>query len=553
MNIKMKKTMNKKKYLSVFLAALFALSASVAAVEHEVEMKKRPNGSYVGDVSLDGVNYEVQIKVIHGNKLANSRSVGWGLKSTDNRPNKFNPRFPNLAGFLYDVNGKAWRGELIDPEGSNGAEVLKMKIIEFETGLSLEDMAVIDKYRVYHFADEQGKIIPMGGPCTAEEYDIAKKKYESKEVMPKLSEPHEINLKYHTGSETIYRVYAPGVKIPLKAEKLKGVDGVEHLIGAFSELRPGLKIAVARSEAGLPYDRLYIDKDSDGKFDDEKALHFNVEDRRGKWWSRLAGQSLKLVHKMKGEEKEVEGHTDLSYWIVTDSKGAVPEAIRFTNKTCSVGEVTLAGIPYTVILQDFNNDGRMTQGSGDFWYLKGKYTNYDVDESGLMDHYFYGVKGKAWKIEVVDGIGLKANIFEVEPHMTKREKLIMRGRIKMKNPDLEAPVAKEPIVFETDLAKALETAKKRNTSCFVKFETTWCGPCKVLNQTVFNKQEVAEAAKGVVCVKIDGDKHQNLVKKYKITGYPTMKMLDSDGNVTATFKGARNIKGISAFLLSGKK
>ncbi|MEZ5976482.1 MAG: thioredoxin family protein [Planctomycetota bacterium] len=66
----------------------------------------------------------------------------------------------------------------------------------------------------------------------------------------------------------------------------------------------------------------------------------------------------------------------------------------------------------------------------------------------------------------------------------------------------------------------LAAAKAANKRILVDFETTWCGPCKTMNQIVYTAQPVVDAAAGVLAVKVDGDEHRELVKQHQISAYP---------------------------------
>src|SRR5687767_11096678 len=59
--------------------------------------------------------------------------------------------------------------------------------------------------------------------------------------------------------------------------------------------------------------------------------------------------------------------------------------------------------------------------------------------------------------------------------------------------------------WETDYAKALETAKRENKRVLVDFTgSDWCGPCIQLHKRVFSRPEFIEyAEKNLVLIEVD--------------------------------------------------
>ncbi|MHB9037706.1 MAG: thioredoxin family protein [Armatimonadota bacterium] len=86
---------------------------------------------------------------------------------------------------------------------------------------------------------------------------------------------------------------------------------------------------------------------------------------------------------------------------------------------------------------------------------------------------------------------------------------------------------KKSIDWKTDFGKAVKAAQKAKKPLLVDFYTEWCGWCKKLDQDTYTNEDVIRLSKKFVCVKVDGDKHRDLVEKYKIDGYPAILFLDS--------------------------
>ena len=59
----------------------------------------------------------------------------------------------------------------------------------------------------------------------------------------------------------------------------------------------------------------------------------------------------------------------------------------------------------------------------------------------------------------------------------------------------------------------------------------WCPPCNQLKATLFNRHDFIERSKSLVAVEIDGDLPgaQKLGARFKVSGYPTMVLMRTDG------------------------
>ncbi len=116
------------------------------------------------------------------------------------------------------------------------------------------------------------------------------------------------------------------------------------------------------------------------------------------------------------------------------------------------------------------------------------------------------------------------------------------------------------------LSQALEAQKTNPKPIFVDFYTTWCGPCKMLDQQTFNVSSVAAHlnrffypvkfnAEGKEEVSFNGKKYKNpnydsaktntrnsrheLVSDLKIKGYPSMLIIDDKNVVKHEIVGFR--------------
>jgi len=105
--------------------------------------------------------------------------------------------------------------------------------------------------------------------------------------------------------------------------------------------------------------------------------------------------------------------------------------------------------------------------------------------------------------------------------------------------------ASTPKGWSTDLNKAIEQAKTENKSVLVEFTgSDWCPPCIAMRKNVFSKKEFVDAAsKKFVLVELDfpkgdkelSEKNQPLADKFRIEGFPTVVLLDSEGKEFTRF------------------
>ena len=100
------------------------------------------------------------------------------------------------------------------------------------------------------------------------------------------------------------------------------------------------------------------------------------------------------------------------------------------------------------------------------------------------------------------------------------------------------------ITFATGtVADILAKAKAEGKMVFLDCYTTWCGPCRVMSNTIFTKNEVGEYFnKHFVSYKLDMERGEGpaLGKKYGVKAFPTMIFMDAEGNVRHTIVGSKS-------------
>lgn len=83
-------------------------------------------------------------------------------------------------------------------------------------------------------------------------------------------------------------------------------------------------------------------------------------------------------------------------------------------------------------------------------------------------------------------------------------------------------------------------AKAGDRLLVVDFYTTWCGPCRRLDQVTWPDPAVkAWLDAKAVLVKVDGEKHAELTERLKVSAFPTMILLKPDGTELDRLVGFR--------------
>jgi len=367
-----------------------------------------------------------------------------------------------------------------------------------------------------------------------------------KETKPAIKVPVTL-IPGERGSKLAPRYSPPGKQLKLQAKAHPDLKGVDHL-ETKANLGPnknaaGLLLVVARSEKDKPYDLLFVQDQTSGKLS-EKPMSIKPSTIRNKFWSTFDDVSLHVNHAKVDEPAALEPFP-VSFWIVVDKEGDVPDVIRISRRGFLHGEVKLGDDTFDLILSDSNTDGVFT--TGDWWELRAKTPKGDAMRN-VGDYAWAG--GKAWNLVLTGTNGRSAQLVSYDPGMTEEEDTIKRDRLRA---DRMAPRAAKPVAFRKDVDVTLKEVTANKSVCFIKFETDWCMPCKQMTELVFTAKDVADASSGITCLIVDGDARKDLTEKHKVKAYPTGILLDADGNEIARYVGYQSVKETTAFLKKGKK
>ena len=101
---------------------------------------------------------------------------------------------------------------------------------------------------------------------------------------------------------------------------------------------------------------------------------------------------------------------------------------------------------------------------------------------------------------------------------------------------------KSAVTFRSlDLEAALAAAKAEDKFVLIDFFTTWCAPCKLLDQNTWTDAKVGDLVNAkAVALKLDAEKEgRAAAKRYAVAAYPTLLVLKPDGTEVDRIIGYR--------------
>jgi thioredoxin 1 len=101
------------------------------------------------------------------------------------------------------------------------------------------------------------------------------------------------------------------------------------------------------------------------------------------------------------------------------------------------------------------------------------------------------------------------------------------------------------------LEAAKKEAAKTGKLIFIDAYTDWCGPCKIMAKTSFKDPKVAELFNAnFINLKIEMEKDpdgREVAMKYSVKAYPTLLIIDSDGNLVKQTLGLQSAERLLDF------
>jgi len=333
-----------------------------------------------------------------------------------------------------------------------------------------------------------------------------------------------------------------------KGEKLALSETPEGMVAELILGPVGLKpvlIRLEKANESAHFNQLRIDWDRDGSFDSDSVIQCTPNELRGKIWSSFS-TSINIPFDKMGQHEAVTNPYPISFWYVLDPMEDAPEqVIRYSRRGWFEGSAESPYGTINALLTESQMNGVLDR--SDSWALAPDSSRDDLYQSSFAkntsQHTWFGEQ--AFGIDSILPSGRVIWIKAVDPQITRAEEERQKDFLA---PDREAARSGGRVAFLHDYQKALVLAKKENKYLFIDFETTWCGPCKTMDQWVYTADAVVEASKKIICVKVDGDEHRKLVDKYKVSGYPTLVVVDYNEEVIRQVIGYQSVKLTTEFL-----
>jgi len=303
-----------------------------------------------------------------------------------------------------------------------------------------------------------------------------------------------------------------------------------------------LPLVLSKSPGAPYFDRLWCDLDTDGVLDLEELQICGHSQFRGKIWS-----SFELTLALPVLPGEGTRPYPISLWFVEDplEPDAAP-VLRWSRRGWHQGSTLVDGKRVFVLITESKMDGIFDK--ADAWFLSGDAEGLAraADSRSLGRHVW--LWERAFRVESLDPNGLWLRFEPFDPGVTRAEEERLEDVLFA---DRNAARAAAPLAFEHDFDAALERAKREGKRLLVDFETTWCGPCKQMDLVIYTAAKVVDAAKAgnVIAVKVDGDEHRDLKKRFAVEAFPTMILLDANGYELGRFVGYTGVDAMAAFLL----
>jgi thiol-disulfide isomerase/thioredoxin len=304
---------------------------------------------------------------------------------------------------------------------------------------------------------------------------------------------------------------------------------------------------LATADASHPNDLclLFVDRNRNGNFSDDGpalAATPTQNEKTKAWWSSFNKVELSVPYGAAATEPYL-----VNFWIVRDAAAAAPDILRYSVGSWRSGRVTVNGIAGLVAMMDGNNDALFAR--GDMWsVLQASAPNAEravlsIAEARPTTRFMFlqdGSRNLVLEFRSVSPDGRTLTFAVVDRPVTKAED---RAPDDMLASERGRPRTTTPFIWSHNFDDALATAKTSGKKVFIDFETTWCGPCHSMDEWIWTDTDVAAAlTAGYVGVKLDGDIEKALVKRFTVTGYPTMVVLDGAGKELQRLVGYKSSK-----------
>jgi thiol-disulfide isomerase/thioredoxin len=301
-------------------------------------------------------------------------------------------------------------------------------------------------------------------------------------------------------------------------------------------------VRLARTPGAAHYNTLWVDLNRDGRLSADEKLSTAPTEVRGKWWSSFDAVITIPIPAEAGRPASQRPYP-VALWYVEDPQEPNAEpTLRWSRRGWHTGEVEIDGKPAYVLITEMEMDGRFDQ--RDAWAIsRDSLKLLKADSRGLDEHAW--LDSVAYRPVQIDEHGRFLSLVRINPGTTEAEEIAKKD---IYLPDRNVARAETPLAFGKDLTTVLVLAARDRKRVLIDFEAVWCGPCHIMDQLVFTAAAVVTAATDVIAVKVDGDDHRDLKKRYNVDGYPTLILLDSTGKEIRRGAGYQSVAEMVALM-----